>query len=226
MPDVAEEPVAPAPVIIPAEEEPVSAGAAREVTEEPGEEKELRFKEEVEPVAEEIEPEPEVMLRPAEAEEVTEEIAPPSPPPTEEPVMAAPPPPPPPPPPPTEKPVMAAPPPPPPPPTERPVMAPPPPPPPQEVSGEQAETFVEDKEGQTEPEPDVAVIAGCRIRIEIPSHIAEQTIGAGVDQKRKVAGVLAAQTLEKNPQLTASPTVDPVSIWSEILTVIMRRLEA
>ncbi len=208
-PDVVEEPVAPPPVIIPAEEEPVSAGAAREVTEEPGEEKGLRFKEEVEPVAEEIEPEPEAMLRPAEAEEVTEEIPPPSPPPTEEPVMAPPPPPPP-----------------PPPPTERPVMAAPPPPPPQEVSGEQAETFVEDKEGQTEPEPDVAVIAGCRIRIEIPSHIAEQTIGAGVDQKRKVAGVLAAQTLEKNPQLTASPTVDPVSIWSEILTVIMKRLEA
>jgi hypothetical protein len=46
-----------------------------------------------------------------------------------------------------------------------------------------------------------------------------------MDQKRKVAGVLAAQTLEKNPQLTASPTVDPVSVWSEILGVIMKRLE-
>jgi hypothetical protein len=101
-----------------------------------------------------------------------------------------------------------------------------PPPPPQEASGAYAQAFAEDVQEQAEAEPDVVVIAGCRIKIEIPSHIAEQTMGAGVDQKRKVAGVLAAQTLEKNPQLTASPTVDPVSIWSEILTVIMKRLEA
>ena len=77
-----------------------------------------------------------------------------------------------------------------------------------------------------ELEPDVAFIAGCKIKVEIPTHIYEQTVNAGLDQKRKIAGVLAAQTLEKNPQLTASPTVDPVSVWSEILTVIMKRLEA
>ena len=109
-------------------------------------------------------------------------------------------------------------------------MAPPPPPPPPPAPQESPEAYAgasaEGVEEQAETEPDVAVIAGCRIRIEIPPHIAEQTVGAGVDQKRKVAGVLAAQTLEKNPQLTASPTVDPVSIWSEILTVIMKRLEA
>ena len=70
------------------------------------------------------------------------------------------------------------------------------------------------------------MIAGCKIKVEIPTHIMEQTVNAGLDQKRKIAGVLAAQTLEKNPQLTASPTVDPVSVWSEILAVIMKRLEA
>lgn len=84
---------------------------------------------------------------------------------------------------------------------------------------------IERIEKQVETEPDAAYIAGCKIRIEIPPHIAEQTTNAGMDQKRKVAGVLAAQTLEKNPQLTASPTVDPVSVWSEILGVIMKRLE-
>jgi hypothetical protein len=77
-----------------------------------------------------------------------------------------------------------------------------------------------------ELEPDVAMIAGCKIKVEIPTHILEQTVNAGLDQKRKIAGVLAAQTLERNPQLTASPTVDPVSVWSEILTVIMKRLDA
>lgn len=70
------------------------------------------------------------------------------------------------------------------------------------------------------------MIAGMKIRVEIPTHIFEQTVGAGMDQRRKIAGVLAAQTLERNPQLTASPTVDPVSVWSEILAVIMKRLEA
>lgn len=205
-----EELPAPPPVITPAEEKepvleaaPEGAGLA--------EEEQLEFGEEAGAVAEEVvsgpEMKPEEVFRPV---EVKEEAPPAPPPPTERPVMAPPPPPPP--------------------PTERPVMAPPPPPPPPPAPQESPEAYAgasaEGVEEQAETEPDVAVIAGCRIRIEIPPHIAEQTVGAGVDQKRKVAGVLAAQTLEKNPQLTASPTVDPVSIWSEILTVIMKRLEA
>ncbi len=204
----------PPPVITPVEEkEPVLEAAPEEAG--LAEEEELEFGEEAGAVAEEVvsEPEmkPEEVFRPV---EVKEEAPPAPPPPTERPVMA-PPPPPPPPPPPTEKPVMA------------PLPPPPPPPPaPQESPEAYAGASAEGVEEQAETEPDVAVIAGCRIRIEIPPHIAEQTVGAGVDQKRKVAGVLAAQTLEKNPQLTASPTVDPVSIWSEILTVIMKRLEA
>ncbi len=68
-------------------------------------------------------------------------------------------------------------------------------------------------------------IAGCKVRIEIPAHIMEQTKSANNEQRRKTAGVLAAQTLERNPQLTASPTVDPVSVWSEILSIIMKRIE-
>jgi len=103
---------------------------------------------------------------------------------------------------------------------------PPPPPPPPPSAPEEAGRVYARAPEPPEEEPDVVFVAGCKIRIDIPSHIAEQTMGAGIDQKRKVAGVLAAQTLEKNPQLTASPTVDPVSVWSEILTVIMKRLEA
>jgi type II secretory pathway predicted ATPase ExeA len=71
---------------------------------------------------------------------------------------------------------------------------------------------------------DIVTIAGCKITIEIPPHILEQTRSGGIEQKRKIAGVLAAQTLEKNPQLTASPTVDPVSVWSDILNAIMNKL--
>ncbi len=139
-----------------------------------------------------------------------EHVAPPPPPP---PVVEPPPPPPPvvePPPPPVVEPpppVVEPPPPPvvesPPPPPPPPVVEPPPPP----------------------DEPDVATIAGFKIKIDIPPHVLEQTQSANTEHRRKIAGVLAAQTLEKNPQLTASPSVDPVSIWSEILNVIMKRLE-
>jgi hypothetical protein len=75
-----------------------------------------------------------------------------------------------------------------------------------------------------EEDKDTVTIAGCKITIEIPPHILEQTQTASTEQKRKIAGVLAAQTLEKNPQLTASPTVDPVSVWSDILNAIMNKL--
>jgi hypothetical protein len=77
---------------------------------------------------------------------------------------------------------------------------------------------------EAEEDKDIVTIAGCKITIEIPPHILEQTRSGGIEQKRKIAGVLAAQTLEKNPQLTASPTVDPVSVWSDILNAIMNKL--
>jgi hypothetical protein len=99
--------------------------------------------------------------------------------------------------------------------------------PPQAKPEPPKEPPVEKSAPPPEPEePDTATIAGFKIKIEIPAHIIEQTQSANVEHKRKIAGVLAAQTLEKNPQLTASPAVDPVSVWSEILNVIMKRLES
>jgi hypothetical protein len=78
---------------------------------------------------------------------------------------------------------------------------------------------------EAEEDKDTITIAGCKIKIEIPPHIVEQSRSANNEQRRKIAGVLAAQTLEKNPQLTASHTVDPVSVWSDILNVIMKKFE-
>jgi len=73
-------------------------------------------------------------------------------------------------------------------------------------------------------EKNKVTIAGCTITIEIPENVLDQTRSANIEQKRKIAGVLAAQTLEKNPQLTSSPTIDPVSVWSDILNIIMERI--
>jgi len=152
-----------------------------------------------------------------------EHVAPPPPPP---PVVEPPPPPPPvvePPPPP-----VVEPPPPPPPvvePPPPPVVEPPPPPPPPPVVEPPPPPPPVVEPPPPPDEPDVATIAGFKIKIDIPPHVLEQTQSANTEHRRKIAGVLAAQTLEKNPQLTASPSVDPVSIWSEILNVIMKRLE-
>jgi hypothetical protein len=37
--------------------------------------------------------------------------------------------------------------------------------------------------------------------------------------------VLAAQALKKYPELTASPAVDPVNIWSEIRGHVLKRFD-
>jgi hypothetical protein len=82
----------------------------------------------------------------------------------------------------------------------------------------------EEKAIEAEVDKDSVTIAGCKINIEIPPHILEQAQLANSEQKKKIAGVLAAQTLEKNPQLIALPTVDPVSVWSDILNAIMNKI--
>jgi hypothetical protein len=116
---------------------------------------------------------------------------------------------------------------------EKPSLPPPPPPPPPvpslpriETAPPPVKTVVHPPtEGplEAEEDKDTITIAGCKIKIEIPPHIMEQSRSANTEQRRKIAGVLAAQTLEKNPQLTASHTVDPVSVWSDILNVIIKK---
>ena len=88
-----------------------------------------------------------------------------------------------------------------------------------------AEAYLpEEKAIEAEEDKDSITIAGQKIKIEIPPQLLEQAQSANSEQKKKIAGVLAAQTLEKNPQLTALPTVDPVSVWSDILNAIISKL--
>ena len=110
----------------------------------------------------------------------------------------------------------------------------PPPPPPIETISKPLEKRISEAGADAHPpkeeimeaeeDKDSITIAGYEVKIEIPPHILEQAQSASSDQKKKIAGVLAAQTLEKNPQLTALPTVDPVSVWSDILNAIIKKL--
>lgn len=68
-------------------------------------------------------------------------------------------------------------------------------------------------------------IAGITIEIEIPQGMFEQAQSADREGRLKMAGVLAAQTLEKYPQLTSSKSSDPVTIWSEIRDIILKKIE-
>lgn len=62
------------------------------------------------------------------------------------------------------------------------------------------------------------------ININIPPHIMEQAQSFTEEHRSKLAGVLAAQTMQKYPQLTVTVGTDPVTIWSDIRESILLRL--
>ncbi|HAR95181.1 MAG TPA: hypothetical protein DCR97_04350, partial [Deltaproteobacteria bacterium] len=69
-------------------------------------------------------------------------------------------------------------------------------------------------------------IGNLKIRIEIPQNVVIQARASTKAQRMKLAGGLAAQTLQKYPQLTGpSASSDPVSLWNDITNAILTTLE-
>lgn len=68
-------------------------------------------------------------------------------------------------------------------------------------------------------------IGNLKITIEIPQNVVQQARTSTKAQRVKLAGGLAAQTLQKYPQLTAPSASDPVSLWNDITNVILSTLE-
>lgn len=62
------------------------------------------------------------------------------------------------------------------------------------------------------------------INVTIPPHVFEQAQSFTEEHCAKLAGVLAAQTMQQHPQLTLSAGADPVAIWSEIRECILLKL--
>jgi len=87
-----------------------------------------------------------------------------------------------------------------------------PPPPPDAVP---SEPMVENEE---------VSIGKYGINVSIPPHIMEQAQSFTEEHRSKLAGVLAAQTMQKHPQLTVSVDIDPVTIWSDIRECILLKL--
>ncbi|MBS1238435.1 MAG: ATPase [Deltaproteobacteria bacterium] len=67
-------------------------------------------------------------------------------------------------------------------------------------------------------------IDGFKIAITIPYHIVEQEQSSTHEHRIKVAGALAAQILKKYPELTSTPSIDPISIWSDIREFVANKL--
>ncbi len=79
---------------------------------------------------------------------------------------------------------------------------------------------------RVEPAPAEEVeINAVKIQLPInPDLIAEAQSGSE-EFRVKLAGVLAAQTLKRYPELTASPAVDPVNLWSEIRGHVLKKFD-
>jgi type II secretory pathway predicted ATPase ExeA len=68
-------------------------------------------------------------------------------------------------------------------------------------------------------------IGSFHIRIAIPSDVMRQAVSSTSEIRTKLAGSLAAQTLQKYPQLAFSASHDPVALWSDIRKSIINAME-
>jgi type II secretory pathway predicted ATPase ExeA len=70
-----------------------------------------------------------------------------------------------------------------------------------------------------------AVVRKFKIKIGIPLQLLKMATSSTRENRAKLAGSLAAQTLDKYPQLTSEASVDTVALWSEIRSLILSALE-
>lgn len=64
-----------------------------------------------------------------------------------------------------------------------------------------------------------------KVRLHLPPPFVEQALSSNREDRWKMAGQAAVQAVKKFSQLTSSPPSDPVSIWSELRSIIFKRLE-
>ncbi|HVN25353.1 MAG TPA: AAA family ATPase [Syntrophorhabdales bacterium] len=70
-----------------------------------------------------------------------------------------------------------------------------------------------------------ATLGKFKIKVGIPLQLLKMATSSTRENRAKLAGSLAAQTLDKYPQLTSETAVDPVALWSEIRSLILNAFE-
>lgn len=68
-------------------------------------------------------------------------------------------------------------------------------------------------------------LGGFKIEVNIPVHLVEQAQTSTPEHRMKIAGALAAQILKKHTQITSSPSLDPISVWSDIREFIVQKMK-
>jgi type II secretory pathway predicted ATPase ExeA len=71
--------------------------------------------------------------------------------------------------------------------------------------------------------PDEIQIGDAKVKVDLPLHVLRQVQSCTKEECIRLAGILAAQTLRKNPHLTASHMSDPVTVWGRIREFVMNR---
>ena len=64
-----------------------------------------------------------------------------------------------------------------------------------------------------------------RVKIAIPFDILQQAGASTFETRKKIAGSLAAQTLQRYPQMAFSSSHDPVALWGDITKSILTAFE-
>ncbi len=100
-----------------------------------------------------------------------------------------------------------------------------------EETPEAAPEAVPDETGESVPKEtrsefyEEAIVGKFKIKIGIPLQLLKLATSSTRENRAKLAGSLAAQTLDKYPQLTSETSVDPVALWAEIKSLILNAFE-
>ncbi|MEW6184671.1 MAG: AAA family ATPase [Thermodesulfobacteriota bacterium] len=63
------------------------------------------------------------------------------------------------------------------------------------------------------------------VRVHLPHYFVEQALSSNEEERVKMAGQAAVQAIKKFIEATSTPPADPVTIWSELRSSILKRLE-
>jgi type II secretory pathway predicted ATPase ExeA len=68
-------------------------------------------------------------------------------------------------------------------------------------------------------------IGQVKVKILFPSQLLQQSLASTQEHRLRLAGGLAAETLKKHPQLITPLSADPVPIWEEIRSFVLKRID-
>ncbi|HEX7534070.1 MAG TPA: AAA family ATPase [Syntrophales bacterium] len=68
-------------------------------------------------------------------------------------------------------------------------------------------------------------VGGLKFAVNIPHHIVKQAQSSTHEHRMKIAGTLAAQIMKKHEDLMSTPSIDPISTWTDLREFVASRLK-